>query len=341
MATQTMHSHGREAKSPTDVPAKGWKDVLMRVKTEVSEDRLSMISAAMAYYALFSFVPTISAVVLMYAWISDPSEIMGHINKISQFIPGDMQSILKDQLGSLAGKASSTLGIGAITSLLLALWSGSKAANSIIEAMNIIYDEKDERGFVKSTLLAIGFTLLGAVLAIAAIGVIVIVPAITNFIPVANKIAYIGTAASWLTLLALFTFFLSFVYRFGPHRKKAKWKWVSTGAVVSAVLFVVVSALFSWYAKEFGNFNKTYGSMGAIIVLMTWFYLSSFVILLGGEINAELEHQTKKDTTTEPEKPLGQRGAKMADTVGPSADAIKASGGKTSTSQDHHQNPLH
>lgn len=341
MNTQVQQTRGREAKSPTEVPAKGWKDILMRVKAEVSNDKISLISAAMAYYALFAFVPSISSVVLIYAWVSDPSEIMGHINSLSRFIPGDMQEILKQQLGTLASKTSTTLGFGAITALLLALWSASKGSKAVIEAMNIIYEEEDNRGFIKTNLLAIGMTLVGALLAVVAIGVIVVVPAITNFIPIANKIEFVGTAASWLTLLALFTFFLSFVYRYGPHRKKAKWKWVSWGAVTASVLFVIVSGLFSWYAKEFGNFNKTYGSLGAIIVLMTWFYLSSFVVLLGAEINAELEHQTKRDSTVGPEKPLGERGAEMADSVGPTADAMKSSGGKTSTSPDHHRSSWH
>jgi membrane protein len=126
------------------------------------------------------------------------------------------------------------------------------------------------------------------------------------------------------------------LYRFGPHRAKAKWKWVSVGSIVAAVLWALVSALFSWYAKEFGNFNKTYGSLGAVIVLMTWFYLSSFVVLLGGEINAEMEHQTAKDSTTGPAKPLGTRGAKMADEVGANAEEVKASEAKTSGAQGHH-----
>lgn len=341
MSTTTWHSRGREAKSPTEVPAKGWKDILMRVKDEVKRDRLTLISAAMAYYALFAFVPTISSIVLIYAWISDPSEIVGHINQVSQFMPEDMQKLLTSQLSTLASKTSSTLGLGAITSLVIALWSASKGSQAIIQGMNIIYDEEDKRSFIKSNLLAMGMTLLAAVLAIVAMGVVIVVPALTNLIPLAEEVAFLRTAVSWVILLGLFTFFLSFVYRYGPDRARAKWKWVSWGAVTAAVLWAIVSALFSWYAKEFGNFNKTYGSLGAIIVLMTWFYLSSFVILLGGEINAELEHQTKKDSTTGPEKPLGERGAEMADTVGKTTENIKASGGKTSVSPDRHQSPLH
>jgi membrane protein len=166
-------------------------------------------------------------------------------------------------------------------------------------------------------------TLLAIVLGILALGVIVLIPALKNMFNFGPLIEIGATAVSWLILLALFSFFLSFAYRYGPDRERAKWKWVSMGAVVAAVLWAIVSALFSWYAKEFGNFDKTYGSLGAMIVLMTWFYLSSFVVLLGGEINAELKHQTKKDSTTGTEKPLRNRSAKMADTLGERAPAKK------------------
>lgn len=321
MATATWHQHnekkrGREADSPAKIPAPGWKDTLTRVKNDLKDDHVSMVSAAMAYYALFAFVPAISATVLMYAWISDPAEISQHIAKASQFIPAELQQILKTQLGTLASQAESSLGLGAIFSLLLALWGASKASKAIMEAMNIIYEEDDKRGFFKKNFMALGMTFLAIVLGILALGVIVVIPAITNLFNFGQAIEMGFTVASWVILLGLFSFFLSFAYRFGPDRQKAKWKWVSAGAIIAAVLWAVVSALFSWYAKEFGNFNKTYGSLGAMIVLMTWFYLSSYVILLGGEINAELEHQTKKDSTTGREKPMGTRGARMADTIG-------------------------
>lgn len=315
MATATIN-RGRQAETPKEIPVVGWKDTLWRVKDEIGKDRISLISAAMAYYALFAFVPAISSIVLIYAWVSDPAEISNHINKVSGFLPSEMQEMLKSQLGALASKASSTLGFGAISTLLLALWSASKGSKAVMEALNIIYKEKKERGFIKENLLALGMTFLAAMLGIIAISVIVGVPAAAKLIGFPDSMEILITASSWLLLLALFSFFLAFAYRFGPNREKAQWKWVSPGAIIAAVLWAIASALFSWYATEFGNFNKTYGSLGAIIVLMTWFYISSFVILIGGEVNAELEHQTKKDTTSGAPKPLGARGATMADTVG-------------------------
>lgn len=316
MATATWNQRGREAESPKQIPIKGWKDTLVRVKHGLKDDRISLVSAAMAYYALFSFIPALTSVVLIYAWVSDPAEISQHLSSVSQFMPAELLEILKSQLSTLASSASSSLGIGAIFSLLISLWAASKISKTVMEAMNIIYDEKDDRGFFKLNGMALALTLLGVLLSIVAIGVIVGIPAVTNLFNFPPLIETAATVGSWLILLFIFSLFLAVIYRFGPNRNQAKWRWVSWGAIIASVLWAITSLLFSWYAKEFGNFNKTYGSLAAVIVLMTWFYLSSFVILLGGEINAELEHQTKKDSTKGPAKPMGRRDAVMADTAG-------------------------
>lgn len=314
---------GREAVKPSEIPATGWKDTLMRVKDQINEDKVSMLAASMAYYCLLACVPALTSLVLLYAWFSNPSEISQHIAEISRFLPADATKILNEQLTTLASKAPTTLGLSAIGSLLFSLWSASKGSTSVIEAMNIIYGEKECRGFIKRTFMALGFTLLGTVLSIVAILVVVAMPAITsifNFVPMFETIGKIG---GWLVLLGIFSFYLSCVYRFGPCRQKAKWQWVSRGSIIASVLWALTSLLFSWYAANFADFNKTYGSLGAVVVLMTWFWISAYIILIGGEINSELEHQTKKDTTTGAPKPMGTRGALMADTVGASADQMK------------------
>jgi membrane protein len=269
------------------------KNTLMRVKKETTHDRVSMISAAMAYYCLFALVPALTSIVLIYAWVSDPAEISNHIAKASQFLPVELMEILNTQLGSLASKTPSKLGVGAILSLLISIYSASKGSSAIIEGMNMIYAKEEKRGFLKLNALALGMTFLGAVLSILAIGVIVGIPAVTSFLDLGKTFELVATVSSWVILLGIFSFFLSFAYHFGPNRTQTKWKWITWGAVIASLLWAIVSALFSWYAKEFGNFNKTYGSLGAIIVLMTWFYLTSFIILLGGEINADLEQKKR------------------------------------------------
>lgn len=314
---------GRNADEPTEIPAPGWKDTLVRVKSEVTKDRLSILAASMSYYALLASVPALTSFVLLYAWFSNPADINRNIAEIARFIPADAQKILSDELTSLASKAPSTLGLSAIGTLLFSLYSASKGSSSIIEAMNIIYEEKECRGFLKRSALAITLTLLGTILCLFAIVVVVALPAITGMFNLGATFETLSAGIGWVALLAIFTFYLSCVYRFGPCRQKAKWKWVSAGSVIAAVLWALTSLLFTWYASNFGNFNKTYGSLGAVVVMMTWFYLSSFIILLGGEINSELEHQTKKDSTTGAPKPMGARGAKMADTIGPTAEEMK------------------
>jgi membrane protein len=295
----------------------------MRVKSEVSDDRVSMVSASISYYLLLALVPAMTSFVLMYAWFSNPTGILRDISEIERFLPAEATQILKDQLTSLASKAPSTLGLSAIGTLLFSLWSASKGSTSIIEAMNIIYDEEEKRGFVKRTAIAIGLTFLGAILGLVAIVVVVALPAFTSAFNFGSTFETLSNGVGWVLLLAIFSFYLSCIYRFAPCRAKPKWKWVNMGSLIASVLWAATSLLFTWYASSFGNFNKTYGSLGAIIVLMTWFYLSSFIILLGGEINSELEHQTKKDSTTGRPKPMGTRGAKMADTIGPTADEMK------------------
>ena len=314
--TAKDNSRGRQATKPSQIPAKGWKDTIFRIKDEISNDRLSLISAAMSYYAFLALVPAITSIVLMYAWVSDPGEISNHISKIGRFIPNEFQEILRNQLTTLSAKASSTLGISTIVALLLSLYSSSKAASAIIEATNIIHDEKEKRGFIKRNLVAIGLTFLGIVLSVVAVLVVIALPALMGNFEFGDTIEKIVGASSWVVLLGLFSLFLSVVYRFAPSRHKPKWRWVSWGAVIASVLWAIASLAFSWYASEFGEFNKTYGSLGAFIVLLMWLYISSFVILLGAEINAELEHQTTKDTTTGSPKPMGERNATMADTIG-------------------------
>lgn len=310
-------TRGRNASKPSEVPAKGWKDVLFRIKDAINEDLVSTNAAAMAYYIFLAIVPALTSLVLIYAWIADPSEIQEHFSKISEIVPVEITDIINEQLVDLSSKnPGNSLGFGALFALFFALWSASKGNTAFMDALNVIYGEKSERGFIKKSLLAIGMTFIGTIMGLLAIGVIVFYPNVIDFFPLPQIVKTVAGVGSWVILLALFSGYLSFCYRFGPERKKAKWRWVSWGSTFAAFSWALVSAGFSWYASEFGNFNKTYGSMAAIVVLMMWLYISSFVILIGAEINAELEHQTAKDTTKSPEEPLGERGAYVADTVG-------------------------
>jgi membrane protein len=275
---------------------------------------MSIVAAAMSFYAMFSFVPAISAMVLMYAWISDPSTISEHVNQVSEVLPGEMQTIIESQLTSLS--ETTAVGFGAISAVVLALWAASRVARNLMEGLNMIYDEEERRNFFKSNGIALALTVFGIILSILAVVVIVGLPAFFSQFNLGALVqAGIG-AASWLILLGFFSLFLSVVYKFGPSRQNPQWRWVSWGAGIAAVLWAVASLGFTFYASNFGNYNETYGSLGAIVVVMMWFFITFFVILLGAEINAEVEHQTQKDSTTGSPKPMGRRGAHKADTVG-------------------------
>lgn len=318
---------GRDAEKPSEMTAKGWKDTLWRVKDAVTADRVTTNAAAMSYYSLLALVPALTSLVLLYAFFSNPEDIQTHISSLPKdLIPPEIMNIITNQLQSLAGDKNSTgLGIGAFSAIFFALWSASKGSNALMDALNVIYDEKNERGFFMNNLMAIGLTLLATVIGIVAIGVMIFYPNVIKFLPLPSVVETWAGIGSWVLLLLLFSFYLAVAYRYGPYRTKAEWKWVSWGAVIASVLWAIVSAGFSFYASEFGSFNKTYGSMSAIVVLMMWLYLSSLVILFGAEINAELEHQTFHDTTGNPDERMGRRGAHMADTIGKSHSTKKKS----------------
>jgi membrane protein len=319
-----LWNRGRTANSPKDIPWKGWRDIFYRVKIQLGEDKISVLSAAMAYYVLFAFVPAITSVIVVYAWVSDPAQIAIHMQKISNILPAEARDILGTQLQTLSSNASSTLGISAIGGLLFSLWSASKGSKALMDSLNTIYGEKETRGFLKYNFVALGLTFLGTILSLLALAVVIVIPALFAELNLTERFSMGVWALSWLALLGIFSFYLALVYRLGPARTKAKWRWVSWGAVFSAFVWALSSVLFSWYAASFGNFNKTYGSLGAFIGLMMWFFVSSYVILLGGEINAEIEHQTLRDSTTGWPKILGIRGAFMADSIGAGSGISKA-----------------
>jgi membrane protein len=187
---------------------------------------------------------------------------------------------------------------------------------SLIDTLNIVYGEQEKRGFVKLNAISLCFTICGVVFMLAALGSIVVVPFVLEYVGLSNVGDFLVRVGRWLAMLLVLTVALSIIYRYGPSRAVAQWRWITWGSALAAVLWLGVSGLFSWYAASFGNFNQTYGSLGAVIGFMTWLWISAIVILVGGEVNAEMEHQTVRDTTTGPPRPIGMRGAYMADTVG-------------------------
>lgn len=309
-------ARGRNAETPGAIPRQGWRDILMRVKDRLKRDRLSIIAAGVAFYGLLAIFPTLIALVAIYGMLADAQQVENQMTSLSAFLPPEASKILTDQLHDLVQTDDKALGVGAIGGVLLALWSASAGVRTLMEALNVAYNEDEKRGTVRFYATAFALTLAAIVGAIVLIGIIVALPVAANLIGLGSQLESVIAYARWPVVAGAMMIGLAVMYRYGPSRRKPRWKWVSWGAVIATLLWIAGSALFSLYVSKFGNYNETYGSMGAVVILLMWFLISAYVILIGAEVNAEMERQTRKDTTTEGPRPLGQRGAYAADTVG-------------------------
>jgi membrane protein len=307
---------GREADRPFEISGSGWRDVLLRVREQIGTDNLSMIAAGVAFYGLLAIFPAITALVSIWGLIADPAQVQQQLAEFQEIAPADAWRLLDEQLRSVAASSPTGLGWGVALGILVALWSAGAGVRALIAALNIAYDEDEKRGFIK--LYAVGFLLtvglIGA--AVLALLVIVAVPVVLQFLPLGALSSALIRALTWLVMAVLVIGGLGLLYRYGPSRSHARMRWVTWGAIAAAILWLLASLLFQIYVASFANYTATYGSLGAVIALLMWFWVSAFVVLVGAELNAEMEHQTRKDTTTGPEKPLGERGAYVADHVG-------------------------
>jgi membrane protein len=288
----------------------------LRLRQQISEDNISMIAAGVAFYGLLAIFPAITAFVSIWGLVADPAQVEQQFAAARGIVPADAWALLNEQLRSVASSSSTGLGWGVALGILVALWSAGAGVRALISALNIAYNEDEKRGFIK--LYAVGFLLTvgligGAVLALI---VIVAVPVALQFLPLGALSSTLISVLTWLVMAAIVVLGLGVVYRYGPSRSRAQLRWITWGAIAAAILWLLASLLFQVYVANFANYTATYGSLGAVIALLMWLWVSAFVVLLGAELNAEMEHQTRKDTTTGPEKPLGARGAYVADHVG-------------------------
>ena len=304
---------GAGAEKPTEIPPKGWWQVVRRGLKEFSADQMPLMAAGVAFYAFLSLVPTLIAATLVYGLVTGPQEVQNQVKQLSSVLPKDAASLVGDQMLSLATAKSSGLGIGLVISLALALWSASGGTGNLITAVNIAYDEKETRNFVKKRGLALLLTVGAIVVFVLTASLVAVFPAIANALNIGG-LARVGLEAlRWVVLLAVLLIALAVLYRLAPDRDDPKFKWTSVGAAVAIFVWVLASVVFSLYVNNFGSYGKTYGALAGIVILLTWLWLSIVAILLGAEINAELEKQTVRDTTTGPDKPLGERDAVKAD----------------------------
>jgi membrane protein len=307
---------GRSAEKPTQIPAMGWKDILYRVKDEISGDRIGTIAAGTTFFVLLALFPALGALVSLYGLIADPVTINEHLNDLRGYLPAAVLDLVGQELTRLEQTRTGALGVGFVGGLLVALWSANSGMKALFDALNVAYDETEKRGFFKLNLVSLGFTLGGLVFFILVLNVVIGVPLILNLLPLGAAGNLLVAVVPPIVLFAVAIFVIAVLYRYGPSRTQAQWRWVTPGSVAAAVVWVAASFLFSWYLANFADYSATYGSVGAIIGVMMWIYISMWIVLAGAELNAETEHQTARDTTVGPEKPLGDRGATMADRVG-------------------------
>ncbi|MEZ5866292.1 MAG: YihY/virulence factor BrkB family protein [Geminicoccaceae bacterium] len=306
---------GRAARRPSHFGLADWKAILLRVYAQIGKDHLSIIAAGIAFYAMLALVPAITAAFGLYGLFADPGQIAGQIAGLRSVIPQDAYTIIEQQMTALAGTGNRTLGVTSLLAILFALWTSRAGVAALMQGLNIVYDEKEERGIIASLAVSLLLTVLVIAVGIAALTAIVVLPAVIGFLHLGATIDRLLLLLRWPILLGTMVLVIGILYRYGPNRANAKLSWVSPGAVCATLIWLAASIAFSIYVAEFSSYNKTYGTLGAIIILLMWMYISSFVILLGGELNAEMELHTARDTTTGPEQPMGERGAYVADNV--------------------------
>lgn len=309
---------GREAKRPQDIPARGWKDVLLRAWRHSNERNMSLIAGGVTYSVLVALFPGLAALVSIYGLVADPHQVEKQINAMSGLMAPSAQKLIGDELHQLVSASSGALGIGVIIGILIALYSASRGMSGMISALDIAYDQEERRSFIKFNLIALALTVALLIGGIIAIALVAILPAVLNGMGASEITKWVAMVIEWPLLIVFMMATLAVLYRYAPDRDEPRWQWTSPGAITATLLWIIGSILFTVYVSHFGNYNKTYGSLGALVVLLTWLWLSAYVVLLGAEVNAESERQTRQDTTTGPPEPMGTRGATAADTTGKS-----------------------
>jgi membrane protein len=307
---------GRRATHPLQIPWAGWKDILWRTYAEMQSDRLLSIAGGVAFFVLLAIFPAITALVSAYGLFFNASTIVSNLSLLNDVVPANVLDMVTEQAKRIAANSGGALSVGFVVGILVSLWSAMSGVKAMVDALNVIYEQQEGRSFVRLNAVALLFTLAGFAAFLLAIAGVIVLPLILSPLGLGSETEMLTRLLRWPALLVMLLLGLALLYRYGPYRRPARWQWVTIGSVFASVTWIAASYLFSWYLASFANYNATYGSLGAVVGLMMWLWISTIVVLLGAELNAEIEHQTARDSTVGHEKPLGARGAVMADTVG-------------------------
>ena len=311
---------GRSARSPREIPLRGWRDIFWRTWREIGRDNITQVAGGAAFFSLLAVFPAIGAFVALYGLVSDVDQARAQLSLLQGVLPKAALQLVGDQMIRLASARQGGLGVAFLVSLLISLWSANAGVKALIVGLNVAFEEKERRNLLQLNFVSICITVGIIIFLLITLGAVVATPIILA------ELGYKGVFLAelrWPLLLIVAMAGLSAIYRFGPSRDQEKWRWLSWGSAFAAVLWLTASVLFSSYVAHFGSYDKTYGSLGAVVGFMTWIWISTITMLVGAELNSEIEHQTAVDTTTGPSELMGRRGANMADTLGPVLDAPK------------------
>lgn len=307
---------GHHAVTPWQMPRRAWKDIVSRTWKRVWQDNVGLVSAGVAYYGFLAFVPLLGLIVLVYGLVADPQTVVSNVRTMTVVLPPDVASLVSDQLIAAVKSTKETKGLGVIIALLVALYGGTNGAGSIVSALNIAYEEKEKRSLGRFYLIALLITLSAVVLAVTALVATTALAFLGSLVPgISPALIHAGRVAAYLVMVLLASAIAATLYRFAPSREHARWRWITPGSLFAALAWMLLTLLFSFYVTTVTDYNTTYGSLGTVIVLLTWIYLSAYALVVGAELNSEIEHQTAKDSTTGHPLPLGRRGAWAADHV--------------------------
>src|SRR5712671_247545 len=294
----------------------GWKDILLRVYHGISDNRILLVAAGVTFYSLLAIFPGIAAMISIYGLFADPATVAGHLDTIASVAPGGAVDVPREQMTRLAAQGGTTLGISFVVSLAISLWTANSGVKAIFDALNIVYGEEEKRGFLKLNVVTLFVTLGIVAFILLTLAAVVAIPVALTYIPLPEVTALVVKIGRWPILIALVTMALPVLYKYGPSRTEPRWRWITWGSVSAAIVWLAVSALFSLYVASFGSYNKTYGSLGAVIGFMTWIWISIIVVLVGAKLNAEMEHQTVHESTTGQPKPIGDAGQEWPTRLG-------------------------
>ena len=310
-------ARGRDADSPTEIGRRGWWDILMRVKDEVSRDHVMLVAAGVAFYGLLAIFPGIAALMAVAGLVLEPQTVVDQLAQIGAVLPQEASDIILGQAEDVAGSQGTGLGVAAAVGILLAFWSASAGVSALMEGINLAYDEEDQRGFLKRTLVRLALTLGLIVSLIAIVAIAVVVPVALQFLTALGPVAEALIAVlRWTVIFGIVVAMLAALYRFAPNRDDAEWRWTTPGALVATALWLVGSIAFAIYVRNFASYQETFGTLAGVVILLIWLWLSAIIILLGAEFDSEMEAQTRRDTTVGPREPMGQRDARKADNLG-------------------------